>query len=207
VRILKTSFLVFITVVTGGIVLSGYFLDVPFLVYLRGIILKWAVILTAVALLVGIANLLRVHGSRVLKHQAGSINSLSLIFATLFILIVVGYLGPTAPVSLWVFNFLHVPVESSIMALLAVTLTIGMIRMLNRRMNQFSLIFIVTVLIILVGAVTFTGFKIPGLIETRSWLSQVPAVGGMRGILLGVALGILATGLRVLMGVDRPYGD
>ena len=206
-RVLKTSILVVITVTIGLIVLSGYFFELPILVNLRGIFLKWALILTAVALLVGIVNLLRVHGGKVLTHQPGSVNSVFLIIALLFILVVVGYLGPTAPVSLWIFNFIQVPVESSIMALLAIILTIGIIQMVNRRVNHFSLIFIITVLIILIGAISFSGFKIPGLSETRTWISQVPAVGGMRGILLGVALGTLATGLRVLMGVDRPYGD
>jgi len=43
--------------------------------------------------------------------------------------------------------------------------------------------------------------------ELRAWLTQVWAVAGARGILLGVALGAAATGLRVIMGVDRPYGD
>ena len=32
----------------------------------------------------------------------------------------------------------------------------------------------------------------------------IPLAGG-RGILLGVALGSLVTGLRILFGVDRPY--
>jgi hypothetical protein len=31
------------------------------------------------------------------------------------------------------------------------------------------------------------------------------ASGGGRGILLGMALGAAATGLRILMGADRPY--
>jgi hypothetical protein len=38
------------------------------------------------------------------------------------------------------------------------------------------------------------------------WVTQVLALGGARGILIGVALGALTTGLRVLFGVDRPYG-
>jgi hypothetical protein len=32
-------------------------------------------------------------------------------------------------------------------------------------------------------------------------------MAGMRGILLGVALGIIATALRVLIGADRPSSD
>jgi hypothetical protein len=30
--------------------------------------------------------------------------------------------------------------------------------------------------------------------------------GGARGLLIGVALGTLLTGIRVLFGIDRPYG-
>jgi hypothetical protein len=32
-------------------------------------------------------------------------------------------------------------------------------------------------------------------------------MAGARGILLGVALGTVATGLRVLLGIDRPYSE
>jgi hypothetical protein len=40
----------------------------------------------------------------------------------------------------------------------------------------------------------------------RPWVTQIWALGGARGILIGVALGTITTGLRVLFGVDRPYG-
>ncbi len=43
--------------------------------------------------------------------------------------------------------------------------------------------------------------------ELRAWWSQVWAAGAARGLLLGVALGATVTGLRVLLGSDRPYGD
>ena len=35
----------------------------------------------------------------------------------------------------------------------------------------------------------------------------VPALAGTRGIILGVALGTVVTGLRLLMGIDRPYSE
>jgi hypothetical protein len=40
--------------------------------------------------------------------------------------------------------------------------------------------------------------------EIVSVLNRLPVAGG-RGILLGIALGSLVAGLRVLMGADRPY--
>ena len=40
----------------------------------------------------------------------------------------------------------------------------------------------------------------------RPFIVSVFSTSGARGILLGVALGTLLTGLRVLIGADRPYG-
>jgi len=41
----------------------------------------------------------------------------------------------------------------------------------------------------------------------KDWVLDVPALAGMRGILLGVGLGTAATGMRVLLGIDRPYAE
>jgi hypothetical protein len=47
--------------------------------------------------------------------------------------------------------------------------------------------------------------QVPALTTLQTWVTQVPAVAGARGILIGITLGILATGLRILIGSDRPY--
>ena len=41
----------------------------------------------------------------------------------------------------------------------------------------------------------------------REWILGVMSLGGARGILLGVALGTIVVGLRLLIGIDRPYAD
>ena len=92
-----------------------------------------------------------------------------------------------------------------LLALLAVILAYASARLLRRRLNTVSVIFVVTVLIIVVTATPIMGIEIPGLSEFRNWVVNVPAVAGTRGVLLGVALGIIATGLRILIGSDRPY--
>ena len=93
------------------------------------------------------------------------------------------------------------------MALLVVTLTYAGIRLLRRRINLLSVIFLITAFFILVGTAPwpFLG-DVPILGSLRSWIARFPAGAGARGILLGVALGTLTTGLRILLGSDRPYG-
>jgi hypothetical protein len=108
-----------------------------------------------------------------------------------------------------IFKAIQLPVETSLMAMLVVTLTYASIRLLRRRNNLISVIFLVTALLILLGTapVPFIG-DVPILSDLiRPFIAQVLAVAGARGILIGVALGSLTTGLRVLFGADRLYGS
>jgi hypothetical protein len=206
VRQFKTSIVVAIAVITGIIVLVGYFIELPVLKNLRIMLLHYAVIFIAVALIVGVVNLVQVHWKKFQNRQPGGVYSLILIISLLVTIIIVGYFGPTSTPSLWIFSNIQIPVASSLIAVLTVVLTYTGIRLLKRGLNLFSLLFMATVLIVILGTVSFQGFRIPGLSELRTWITQVPAVGGARGILLGVALGTIATGMRILMGSDRPYG-
>ncbi len=195
-----------VAIAIGIIVLLGYFLPLEVLANLRMVLLDWAVILAAVALLVGIGNLIYVHWRKVAQAQASSFYSLVLLLSLFLTLGVVGWFGPTHQYSLWIFNNIQVPIESSLLAILAVLLAYAIARLLRRRTDPFSLVFVATVVVVLIATAPILGVEIPGLGELRSWLAQVPAVGGARGILLGIALGIIATGVRILVGADRPYG-
>ena len=190
----------------GIVVLLGYFLRVDLLVNLRVVLLEWATILVAAALLVGIVNLFIVHLQKSAADQQNRVNSITLITSLTLTLLVVGWFGPTDPISLWIFNYIQVPVEASLMAILAVVLIYAGVRLLRRKPNLLSIVFIVTAVIILLMTGPLFGIDIPGLAELRIWIGKVPAVAGARGILLGVSLGIVAAGLRILMGADRPYG-
>jgi hypothetical protein len=192
----------------GLVVLLGYFLDIPQVVLLRDVLLRWAIILAAVALLVGVANLFAVHWGKITKGRSGGIYSLVLAVSLVLTLVVAGTFGPTGTWSQWIFNNIQLPVETSLMAVLAVVLVYASIRLLRRRLNIFTLVFFLTVVFMLLSAAPFLGFDIPGLHGPdglRALVARIPATAGARGILLGVALGTIATGLRVLMGADRPY--
>jgi hypothetical protein len=187
----------------------GYFVDLDILANLRRILLNWGVALAGVALMVGIANLFTIHWRKFSAGEQGSGYSLILILSLVFTILTVGYFGPTAPWSMWIFNYIQVPIESSLLAILAVTLAYASVRLLRGRPDGFSIVFVAVVLVMLLGTAPLLGVEIPGLYgpqSLRALIASVPAVAGVRGILFGVALGTVATGLRILMGVDRPYG-
>lgn len=200
-----------VAILCGVVVLAGYFVKLPFLVNAGNTLLNWAILLTAFAVLLGIFNLLIVHFGKVAHKQKGAVYSILLILSMLVTLglgLLVPYLPNVSPVFDLVFRTFQLPVEASLMALLAITLTYASIRLLRRRLSVFTVIFLVTAVLILFGTAPLPFIGDTPLLSDmlRPFLSQVMAAGGARGILIGVALGALTTGLRVLFGADRPYG-
>ena len=195
-----------IAIAVGMVVLVGYFLQLELLENLRIVLLKWATLLVAVALLVGVTNLLSVHWRKSTSENPNRVNSIALIVAMVITTGVAGFFGPTHPYSLWIFNYIQIPIEGSLMAILAVVLIYAGVRLLRRKPNLLSIVFIATAVVILLMTGPLFGIDIPPLDVLRIWIGKVPAVAGARGILLGVSLGIVAAGLRILIGADRPYG-
>jgi hypothetical protein len=195
-----------IAIISGLFILLGYFFPGVF-GSLQSLLIGWAIILAAFALLLGIFNLAMVHWKKTGSEGPGSIYSIVLLISLAVTMIIAGFSGPVGAWSLWVFNTFQVPVEISLLAVLAIILVYAVARLLSRRPKWNTILFVVTVLLVLLGSVPlFIIGEIAPLTAVRSWLAQVPAIAGARGILLGVALGTVATGLRILIGVDRPYG-
>jgi len=196
-----------IAIAAGIIVLLGYFFPDSLLFEFRLMLVQWAFIMAAVAVLVGVLNLLGVHWQKIRRHQKGGAYSILLI-VSLFASAVFGILvGTENPTLRFFLEAIIIPAESALMALLAVTLVYASVRLLRHRVGITSFIFLGVAVTILLAAAPLPFGKIPILSDLMlPWLTQVFAAAGARGILIGVALGALTTGLRVLFGIDRPYG-
>jgi hypothetical protein len=197
-----------IAIAAGLIVLLGYFIPTDLLLNMRIILLQWAIILAAVAVIVGVFNLLGVHWSKVKNRKKGNIYSI-LLLVSLFTTFMLGLVppGPDSVSLQFVLNAIIVPSEAALMALLAITLLYASTRLLRRRIDFMTILFLSTTIVILLATAPLPFGKIPILSDfILPWITQVFASAGARGILIGVALGALTTGLRALFGIDRPYG-
>jgi hypothetical protein len=203
---IKATFLAGITMLSGVFVLLGYFL--PIIVgEWSAKLLRWAVILTAILLIVGVINLARTHAYKISHRQPKWGYSIVMLVSLALTFVIALFLKPTSSGSMFIFDYILTPVEASLMAILAVILAYTCVRLLSRRLNVFSILFVGSVLLVLVGTASIPVLETPLLRELRDFfITQTTAVGGARGILLGVSLGTIATALRLLMGADRPYG-
>lgn len=196
----------------GIIVLAGYF--IPGLTPLRFIFLRAGLVLAAVALIVGILNLFAVHFRKMARNDENSGYSLILVVALIATLLV-GFFDmfqsymfgkPNFQTISWLFTYIQLPIETSLMAVMAVSLTYAATHYLRRNLTSYAVIFFFIVLMVLIGTLSIFASEVPFLNKIRQWIVYVPALAGARGLLLGIALGTIATGLRVIIGTDRPYG-
>lgn len=210
---LKSPVSTAVAIGVGIIVLAGYF--IPSFINIRFILLRAGLVLAAVALLVGIINLITVHIKKLGADSENSGYSLILVIALLATLIigiidmVQTYLvgKPNFQMTNWIFTNIQLPIETSLLAVTAVSLTYAAASILRKRMDLFSIVFFFVVLLVLLGSFSIPPATLPFLHVIRDWIMRVPALGGARGLLLGIALGTITTGIRVLMGTDRPYGE
>jgi hypothetical protein len=194
-------------IAAGVIVLLGYFFPDQ-LGPLRILLLDWAVVIAGMAVLIGIGNLAAVQMEKFRAGQKGGVYGILLVISLLLTFGLGVVLGPDNQYMQLAMNAIVVPVEASLMAILAVTLIYASIRLLRRRVDVMSILFlIVAVLFLILMMPTPFGPILgePGTQLAVDFLGMFSG-GGARGLLIGIALGALLTGLRVLFGVDRPYG-
>jgi hypothetical protein len=205
----STILLAVVAGAAGAIVLASYFLSLPYLDEISQWLKHVAVLLGAAAMLIGLLNLAGIHLGKIGGQEKGWPYS-ALAVVMLAVTFVLGMLfGVDNRAVLSLFQYVQVPAESTLFALLAVSLTAAGYRLMARRANAFNIIFVITAVLFLLGTVPW--LILPGLSAPfgilRTWLTEVWAVGGARGLLLGVALGTITAGLRVMLAADRPYGD
>lgn len=198
---------VMVAVAAGVLMLFTYIFPLD---GLRALILNIVMIGAATALVIGVFNLVGVHIKKIRSNDKpfGSLVLIAGLVVTFLVTLLQEYtnLYPDwLPGSQWLLTNIQLPVESALMGVLAVTLLYAAARLITRRPNVFSVLFVATVLVTLLASTQFVlGSGLGALI--RNFVSHGLASGGARGILIGVALGTIATGLRILMGIDRPYG-
>lgn len=195
-----------IAIAIGLILLVGYFLPIPELDQVRAYLLDGAIILGGVAGLVAILNLLGIHWRRLRAGKKHSPYSAMVLIGFLATLAAGLALGPAHPQFQRIVTSIQIPVEASLLAVIGISLAFAGMRLLQRRRNLMSIVFIISALVfLLVSSGLLVGFgDIPLVRSLLSILDRLP-LAGARGILLGVALGSLTAGLRVLLGADRPY--
>lgn len=208
---LGAAFASALTITFGGIVVLGLLITDEFGLsagFVSGtrdatdILLQLVTITVGLLVLLGVVNLLLVHLRRLFGRKKGALYSAVLVAS--FAAVVGTYIADKND-SLILLETVLVSVESALAGLLFFTLVYGAARMMRRDVTWTGILFVTALLVVLVGALPFPGVRV--VRDIREWLLEIPVSAGARGILLGIALATLVTGIRVLVGIDKSYRE
>ncbi|MAT42101.1 MAG: hypothetical protein CL609_07145 [Anaerolineaceae bacterium] len=195
-----------VTIAIAIIIILGLLIPVEPLVTLKTIILDWVITIGAVAALIAIINLVRVHSRYLFKAETKNFYSLFFLIGFFFVLIIGMTFGTSHPLYKNLSHTIIISVESSLLGLLAFSLAIACFKLFKQKNNSLGVVFSVsTIVFLLTLSGVFSVFSTNELMSSfLDFINQIP-IAGIRGILIGVSLGTIATGVRVLIGADRPY--
>ncbi len=194
-----------ITFVAGMVMILQYFIPHRPFSDIQQLFNTWYVIIAVFAMILGIGNLLKIHTTRLQRQPKGWWYSIVLLggFAVMFI---AGMGWGIERGSLFDFLFwnTHLPMSSTMFALLAFFVASASYRAFRARTPEATLL-LVSAILVMIGRVPLGNYIWDKLPLLGDWIMSYPNMAGQRAIMIGIALGVVSTSLRIILGIERTY--
>lgn len=202
---MKNEVPVAIAFVAGMLMVVSLFVPHPLIARPAAVMRSWAIIITAFAYVLGVANIARISLHTVRKGGRDWQYKTALL-AALFAMAGVGIargIESGGPFD-WAYLNMYVPMQATMFSLLAFFIASAAYRAFRARSVEATLL-LATAVVVMLGRVP-VGEKIwPRLPELTEWIMEVPNMAAKRGIMIGAALGAISTGLKMILGLERSY--
>ena len=207
-----------ITMVAGLFMLLAFFVPHPDVRGLYTEMQTWAIIVVGFTYVLGVANLLRINTRHVARRErdwpfkvvliVGLLGTMAIGFyegiADIVDPSVLGY-SETGSRFQWVYLTFYSPMAATMFALLAFFIASAAFRAFRIRSFE-AMLLAIAAFILMLGRVPLGHAIHPFIPGAADWLMEIPQNAAKRGILIGAALGVIATGMRVILGMEKTYG-
>jgi len=197
--------------VIGMIMFLQYFIPHPPFTTAYSTVLDWKQVVFGMTLILGILSLLRYHMKHVQRRSSSWRYSVVTLVGFLVMVLGAAVQGTDRGVYSWFFDHVQSPMQSTMFALLAFYVASASYRAFRARSLEAALLLIAGIIVMLgrvpVGDIVqldVAGTEL-SLSTISTWILDVPNLATKRGILIGVGLGIVATALKILLGIERTY--
>jgi len=220
---MKREIPILITLLAGLVFVIAYFVPHYPFDQLETWYNEWFSIVAAFAIWLGALNLIKLSVIRIQRKQHDW--PLSWIVIISFVLIVIvglvdGFqrIGQNPPGSFrdpgthfdWLYVYVYTPLTATMFAILAFFVASASYRAFRARNFQATLLLVAGVLV-MAGRVPLGDYLTRWLPEhhqasdAANWIMDFPVTAGQRAIKIGVALGIVSTSLRIILGIERSH--
>jgi hypothetical protein len=194
-----------VTFVTGALLVAFFFIPHHIAQEAQSVILDWANVVYAFALLLGSVTLWASHQKKVSTRTSGWPFSLVTLATMAFVTVMGVVQGVEEGTAVNAFyNSVNSPIASTMFALLAFFIASAAFRAFRARNTEATLL-LITAIVMMIGRVSIGEFIWKGFPSLTEWLLDVPNLAAKRAVALGVGLGAVSTALKIILGIDRSY--
>lgn len=170
-------------------------------------ILMWLQTLLAFAFLLGTVSLVRVHYHKI-RNRADDRAYSWVALVGLATMIGLGFIHPMhnrpgSPFSMMFLN-VQVPIEATMFSLLAFYIASAAFRAFRARTLEATLL-LVAATVVMLGRVPIGDLIHESIPDATRWILEVPNMASKRGVMIGVGLGMMATALKIILGIERAW--
>lgn len=180
----------------------AYYLQVPLLGEVQKGLMDWVLVVVTFAIGTGLASLALFHGGRIKQKSKGYPMSI-VIFAALVFMFIACVVSAEAR-GYW-YGDVYTALATAMLSFTAFYNYTAIYRAFKIRNSDAAVFAVAAILLIMLYAPIYE-LAWPASAQIASWLLDVPSMGAHRGVIIGVAVGILALAVRILLGYERPYG-
>ena len=208
----------FLVFLFGVFMIFQYFVPHESSEWIYEFLLDWTTIIGIFALALGIWSLVTVSVEKIkFRREAWQYSIVTL--AGLFLMILFGFVakvdgkwgfhfytseGLSNPMFRHFFDYILVPIQSTMFSLLAFFIASAAYRAFRAR-NVLSSLLLISALILMLRFNPFLGQYGEWVARTADWLLNVPSLAANRAIIIGIGLGMVATAMKVILGIERGY--
>ncbi|OGC89419.1 MAG: hypothetical protein A2W25_01680 [candidate division Zixibacteria bacterium RBG_16_53_22] len=186
--------------------------------FLADMFSDWFSIIAAAAIWLGALNLMRVSAEKIYKREKDRFYA-GVTIASFFLIVIIGFFfsggrsfqEPGTRFD-WLYINIYTPLMATMFALLAFFVASASYRAFRAR-NAQATVLLLAAFVVMLGRTPFGDWISNVLFLPEGWgianLSNIIMnyfnVAGQRAIMIGIALGIVSTSLRIILGIERTY--
>jgi len=205
-----------ITLVVGFVFIIQYFIPHYPFNQLNSWFSDWFSIIGACAIWLGALNLMKISSNKIYRKKADWGYSVAII-ASFLLIVIIGFAGGPEFRDFgtkfdWLYKFIYTPLSATMFALLAFYVASASYRAFRARNLEATLLLVAAFFVMFgrvpVGDSVASIFHLPEAIwpsQIASWIMNYINAAGQRAIMIGIALGIVSSSLRVILGIERSH--
>ncbi len=189
--------------ILGMVIILDNFIKYKPLQTTSQVLTSWVVVISGFAMLLGAVNMILVHTKRIQSRDRSDESSLLLL--SLFVMIIFGvFVGRNSGIFKFLFDNVVVPAGSTFYSVAIFYIASAAYRVFRVK-NLAGFVVLAAAFLEIMGRmpmVVAVSDRFPVIAE---WLMGPPTVGAQRAVMISGAVGAIALGIRVLLGIERGH--